>query len=305
MIARTPKALSFAFATAIALAGTAARAAEPPSKQAVQEASVHFDRGVKLFEDGDYKLSVVEFRRSYQAVPDYRTLYNIGEVEFQLGNFAEARRTLQRYLEEGGARVPPSRRADVERDLEALRIRTAYLHVNVNVAGADIEIDGQRVATAPLHGALLVNGGSHTIVARKTGFVSATNDVALAGAEEKTVALALTPVPAEPVASASSGPAWIGWGVTGALVAGTVGMGVSWESASADLADTKSRPTTQAELDQKAHSVETRRAITVSLGAAALVAAGISTYLTLAPSRRAEPTRARVDVSPFGVSGRF
>lgn len=305
MNARIPNAFPLGLALALALTSASAYAAEPPSKDAVREAAVHFDRGVKLFEDGDYKLSVVEFRRSYQAVPDYRTLYNIGEVEFQLGNFAEARRTLQQYLDAGGTRVPAARRADVERDLDALRIRTAYLHVAVNVAGADVEIDGQRVGTAPLHGALLVNGGAHTIAARKAGFVSATSDVALAGAEEKTVSLALTPVPVEPAAGASSGPAWIGWGVTGALVAGTVGMGVSWESASADLADTKSRPTTQAELDQKAHSVEARRAITLSLGAAALVAAGISTYLTLSSGRRAEPTRARVDVSPFGVFGRF
>jgi hypothetical protein len=282
------------------------------SPQSVKDASVHFERGVKLFEDGDYKLSLVEFRRSYQSAPDYRTLYNIGEVEFQLGSFADARQTLQRYLEEGGGRIAPARRADVDRDLEALRIRTAYLRVAIDVDGAEVRIDGERIGTTPLRRRLLVNGGPHTITASKPGYLASSQDVALAGAEEKTVTLGLLPAPEDRPATSGIGPAWIGWGITGALVAGTAGLAVAWDSASSDLADTKSRPTTQAELDQKAQAVDTRRAITLSLGSAALVAAGISTYLTLARGNASPPSAAgrrgpaaRISVSPGGLVGSF
>jgi hypothetical protein len=309
------KRLTFPAFVAIALLAGSAGAAETP----VQEASVHFDRGVKLFEDGDFKLALVEFKRSYEAVPDFRTLFNIGQVHFQLGNFAEARRTLLRYMKEGGTRIPEQRRKDVERDLDALKIRTAYVTIVTNVAEADVAIDGEHIGRAPLGEKLLVNGGPHTITIAKQGFLSERRDIALAGLEERSLEIRLAPTPAPEVKVDSGlGPVWIGWAATAALAAGTVGTGVAWQSAKSDLADTKSRPTTRAELDQKAETVDTRRNIATALGAATLVTAAVTLYFTITrkpalsggttPALNTHHTQAagmRVEMSPTGVVGVF
>ncbi|MBV9946426.1 MAG: tetratricopeptide repeat protein, partial [Myxococcales bacterium] len=61
-------------------AGTGAGATGATSAaaaQASEDASVHFKRGLQLFDEGDYTLALVEFNRAYQLAPNYRALYNI------------------------------------------------------------------------------------------------------------------------------------------------------------------------------------------------------------------------------------
>lgn len=315
---RTTPLSVFFFAAATTLLAHAGDAAAdtrpPPSEAAVKDASQHFDRGVKLFEDADFPLALVEFKRSYEAVSDYRTLFNIGQVQYQLGDFAEARRTLTRYLTEGGARIPAARRTEVERDLDSLKIRTALLRIDVDAADAAIAIDGQRVGTSPLPDQLLVNGGPHTIVVTKAGYSPMSYDVSLAGTEGRVIAIHLVPAPAQEVHVTSSGlgPVWIGWGLTAALAAGTAGMGASLGSASSALADAKSRMTSKAELEEKASAVDTRQTITFVLGGATIVAAGVALYFTLARKNAAfsgPTTGARsaphFAVGPSGVGATF
>src|SRR5262249_21153170 len=184
--------------------------------------------------DGDYKLALVEFERSYELVPNFRVLYNIGEVEYQLNNYARAFRTLKSYLEQGGDRVPANRRTAVEKDIESLRIRTARLGVTVNVEGADVLVDGERIGRTPLAERELIDAGNHRVTVRKAGYVEATEPVTLVGGDEKTIALTLaaTPAPMEPAppsrqvievhheAAPGLGPVWIGWGLTSALAVG-------------------------------------------------------------------------------------
>lgn len=304
--------------SAVLLSASVASAQAPapvaqPSTTAIKKASVHFERGVRLFGDADFKLALVEFQRSYEAAPDFRTLYNIGQVHFQLGDFAEARRMLSRYLEEGRTKIPDARRKEVEKTLEALKIRTALLGIRVDVAGAAISIDGQQVGTAPIADRLLVSAGPHTISVTKSGFVTKTMDLALAGTEERDIELHLEPVPMQEVQVSTSGmgPVWIGWGVTAALAAGTAGMGVAWENADSSLAEAKTRPTSKSELEEKVKAIETRQTLTLVLGGATLLAAGISTVFTLArsgslrPATEPEPAKPRLAVSPFGVAGTF
>ena len=68
-------------------------------------------------------------------------LYNIGQVCIQLGQYANARRTLEEYLAKGGDGLPADRRAAVDEDLEMLVHRTAYLTVGANLEGAEVLVD--------------------------------------------------------------------------------------------------------------------------------------------------------------------
>lgn len=48
-----------------------------------------------------------------ERLPSYRILYNIGQVQQQLSQFAKALASLERYLAEGEGKIPDDRRAIV------------------------------------------------------------------------------------------------------------------------------------------------------------------------------------------------
>src|SRR6188508_754890 len=77
-------------------------ASAPPSAEAQAEAARRFEAAVKLYGEAEYPLALAEFERVYELAPDYRVLYNIGQVNMQVGRYARALRTLQEYLKRGG-----------------------------------------------------------------------------------------------------------------------------------------------------------------------------------------------------------
>ncbi len=180
-------------AAAAPAAGDAAPA--EPSPEAVKEAAQRYERGLELYSEGDYGLAVIEFERAYELVPNYKVLYNIGQVRIQLGRYAKAKKALEEYLEKGGDQIKPERRDAVKHDLEMLAGRTALLTVITNEPGADIVLDGLVVAQSPLTEPLLVDAGEHTLEVRKPGFYAKGSPVKLAGREETTVTLEITKVP--------------------------------------------------------------------------------------------------------------
>lgn len=290
----------------VILGGHTSRADGPPTAAAVDVASTHFERAVRLFEEGDPKLALVEFRRSYEAVADYRTLYNIGQVLLKLGAFAEARVTLERYLVEGGDRIPTSRRESVMLNLDALKLRTAHLTFHASESGAEVTLDGVRLGATPVP-RTLVSSGAHVLTVNKPGFEVLAQEFALVGGEERTVELTLVPSSLPPQSTDGPSPgAWVVWGATGLLAAGAIGTTFAWQSASADLAAAKGRVTTREELDDKKGTTETRMTIAIVLGTATLAAAAAALYLTLArktPSPRSPSAFA--PSGPLGFHGTF
>lgn len=266
----------------------------PARADDASDAEQHFKRGLKLFDEGDFKLALVEFERSYELSPNFRVLYNIGEVQFQLNRYADAYRTLGKYLEVGGDRVLPNRKAEVDRDLESLKIRTAHLRVNVDVAEAEILVDGERIGRAPLAQSELVDAGPHRVAVQKAGFVSATESISLVGGDDKTLTLHLAPIPVakeepRPVIvreSSGLGPVWVGWGLTAALAVATVGSVALWQGADGKLEDLKKTQSSSGERASQARTVDTLQTVSLIAGAATLVTAGVSLYLTLRPRGR-------------------
>src|SRR6185503_569963 len=95
-----------------------------PNDEAIQEAARRYDLGLKLYAEGEFRLAVIEFERTYQITNDYRVLYNIGQVRIQLGNYARAIGALNEYLKSGGDKISEERRKAIESDLDMLASRT-------------------------------------------------------------------------------------------------------------------------------------------------------------------------------------
>ncbi len=302
----------------------AAQAAAPhPALVAAEEGKAHFLRGVALFQEGDFRSALVEFRRAYELSHNYKVLYNLGQTDFELQDYAGARSSFQRYLAEGGGEIEAARRASVEEDIKKLGARVARVEIKANVADAEVLVDDVVVGKTPLKEPVLVSIGRRKITLQKGGAVSAPRFVELAGGDLAPVTLELAegaPAvtgPAAPVAppvvvvAPASHPRtalWAGVGATGALTLGAVVTGVlalgAHSTAETDLGTLGIAASTV----QSAHSKTATLALATDiLGGAAIVMAGVTIALGVTSKGDAQPPRAALTVGPRGalLSGRF
>jgi tetratricopeptide (TPR) repeat protein len=274
------------------------------------EAKQRFDRGFELYEEGEYSLALIEFNRAYELVPNYRVLYNIGQVCIQLGQYANARRALEEYLAKGGEELADDRRAAVNRDLEMLSHRTAFLTIGANLEGAEVLLDDVLVGKTPLGPALLVDAGVHRITVRRSGYLPKTINVTLAGGDEQTRNLALEPQPEEKQTIVvrerevveDNSTTWIvaGWVTTGVLAAGAVVTGIMGANEADELDKLRGGLAADYDgdlpnrLEDAKSNAKTLFLVSDVLTGAAVVVGGLSLWITLDPPRPEQP----VDTPP-------
>jgi hypothetical protein len=300
-----------------AASGKSASAAETKKK-----AMEHFETGLKLYEDGDFSLALIEFERAYSYIADYRVLYNIGQVSIQLGRYARAALALQQYLKAGGAAIPAARGNSVRDDLKMLEGRTAHLQIESNVQDAEILLDDVRLAKTPIVEPLLVDAGEHRLTVQKPGYVSRTERLVLAGRDESKLQIDLAeepksaPIAALPIASAQPPPrqtepppaakpmsrrtqlVYVGAGATGLLVVGWAVTGYVGIKAAGNLHDALQRPATQSELDTLKHKARGWLLASDIVGATALVTGGTTLYFALKGPSQEQP---KVGLAQLGL----
>ncbi|MCA9594052.1 MAG: PEGA domain-containing protein [Myxococcales bacterium] len=150
------------------------------------EARERFDRGLKLFDQGDDEGALAEFSRAYALIPNARVLYNIGLVQAALHRPVAAVDTLAQLLKAPGDLPKPLLdNARVVHDEQAKRIAT--LNVTVNVPRARIEVDGVNVARAPLDAPLRLAIGAHHVAIVAPGHRPSWHGLTLAGGESQTL----------------------------------------------------------------------------------------------------------------------
>jgi tetratricopeptide (TPR) repeat protein len=302
--------------------GNEATGATPETVDPMEEARLRYARGLALYEGAEYVLALVEFERAYQLSPNYRVLYNIGQVRIQLGRYARAFEALTQYVKEGGDAIDPARRAAVQKDIDMLAERTASLTVRTKEAGANIQLDGVVIGVSPLAGPLIVDAGEHTIGVRKVGFYDRFQSVTLAGRDARTVDFEL-------VKFKQDGPAvvverrterhiverpasplmWAGWAATGTLGIGAGVAGYFGIQKAQELESMRTQfPVKHDEMQKTKNSARTLFLAADIMGASAVVLGGVSLYLTLSSSDKAvnkvtrrAPGNVRIGISPKGV----
>lgn len=318
-------------AASIAITPIAASAQPAPpvgaKPEVPDEGRDHFNRGVALFREGDYRAALVEFRRAYAISHNYKALYNIGQTEFEVQDYAGARTSFQKYLVEGGAEIEAGRRAEVEADVKKLDGRVAKIEIKTNADGADILLDDAVIGQAPLKEPLLVSAGRRKITVQKGALPPVTRFVEVAGGDTSSVTIDLvvaaepaprvgvpapTPLVAEPIAPPPSRTAlWISLAGTGALTTGAIITGVLALGAHSD-AETKLATRGVAATDvEAAHTkAATLGLVTDVLGGAAIVMGGLTIVLAATSGKghvdAAKPAAA-LQLSPRGAmfTGQF
>lgn len=178
--------------------------AEPTTERA--EARTHFDRGVTLAKQRNYRDALSEFQLAYAAFPNYSVLYNIAQAQILLERPSAAIATLERYLAEGGTQIDAQRRREVDASISRQREKTASLVVSVEPSGALVTIDDEPIGRSPLAGPVRVDVGQHHIKAALDS--GATREITLEFAAQQELSARLDLRPAEdPPRSPPSPPA--------------------------------------------------------------------------------------------------
>lgn len=324
MISSASRAHARSLAALVALVGTSLTFAALPSARVahadtpvaagVKKAGKHFQRGVALYNETDYRAALVEFRRAYETAPNPAVLYNIGQTYYQLQSYAQALTTFERYLAESGDDA--SHKKEVDDTVEILRARVGKLQLAVNLDGCEITVDDELAGKTPIGEPVLVSIGRRKVIAMCEGRPAETRIVEVAAGDVLEVKIFLAPNVALQPASLRGGAStsktsttnWrkIGWITTGVLAAGTVATGVLALLASSDLDDERhTYPSSLDALDDKASKLRQLSIAADVFGAATLVVGGLTLTFTLSSSRSREKVQLSVAPNGMSLSGTF
>jgi hypothetical protein len=308
-----------ATAVALLLATVPVSAQVPGTEAAQREAQRRFRAGVELYRDGDAAAAAVEFRSAYDLAPNYRVLYNLGQVAYQLHDWVGARSAFQRYLDEGTSEVAEPRRHEVEQTLATLAQRIGTIVVEGG-AGEELRVDDVKIGRAPLATPVEANVGPRKVSWTDAAGSEVTRVVEVVGGESARVRIPPRLAVADRRARAdarvdAAAPRrlpeppqarnlWLPWTATAVLAAGGATAAVVAARASQDLQNARGEfPASMTEIDRLQHRTRLWAAVADGLFIGAAVFASVSLYLTIAgddETTRTRPRRNSISIAPNG-----
>lgn len=274
-------------ALTIFAAVAASSVSTPARAETSDQVNALFKKGVDFYKEADFRAALVEFKRAYDVSNhDYRVLYNVAQCEYQLTNYVGALNAFEKYLADGGSQIKDEKRGEVLSEIAKLKGRVGLVTFKVEPTTAKLTVDGD---VAKVGDAVKLNPGSHRVEASEAGFERTSESVEVGSGDVRTVEIKLKKAASSgpaPAGATDTGPSWtgpiVGFAVTGGLAIGTVVFGVLASGKSSDLADAKKLPNpSPATLKSLDGDVGTFALVTDVFLGATVVAAGISTYLTI------------------------
>lgn len=162
---RSSLAFSVIVGVALCLGGFSAIGGEPKDKKAAQKA---FKSGSELFTAKEYREAATEFRRAMELAPSWKIHFNIGQCEAAAKRYGRAFEAFQLYMVEGGDALGAQRESEVQAELTKLKSKVGALQVRAP-DGAQIWIDEELRATAPLSGNIYITAGKDHQIELKEG----------------------------------------------------------------------------------------------------------------------------------------
>ncbi len=172
--------------------GDGAAAAVAAEGEPATESRRHFDNGIKLYRDGNFRGALVEFEAAHEIVPSAGALRNVALCQKALFRYAEAAETLRSLLRGHGAELAAGDRATIEAAITELDGLVGVVVLVVSPPEAAVTVDGRTVTAEERAAGLRLNVGEHTVTAAAPGYAPLTSVVSVAsGRHEVPVELAL------------------------------------------------------------------------------------------------------------------
>ncbi|NUO48877.1 MAG: PEGA domain-containing protein [Polyangiaceae bacterium] len=195
---------AWCLAFAIALAAVDAGADENP----IEQAEGLIREGVALRVEGREAEALERFRKAHATHPSARALGQMGLASKSLRLYVQAEQCLKSALaEESDAWVVQNREA-LEQARDVVAKQLASLAVRSNVNGAEVWVNGARVATLPHAEPIRLPAGTARVELRAAGYRTATKEAQLPAESmnEMEIRLDANPLAAKPPAAGSQAP---------------------------------------------------------------------------------------------------
>jgi hypothetical protein len=248
---------------------------------------------VQLYEADNFEAALIEFSTAYKLSKNYKLLYNVGICQMATKEYGPAAESFRQYLSEGGSEIGDARRKDVQDRLAKLGLMITRVRVASNApAGTTLLIDDRPAGQLPLTEPISVKTGRRQFSVTVAGkaFIKAVDvtsgDVATVDlvVDEAALHPGPTGLPAEKPVETDSGPSfpWPLWVLTGALGGGAAVTGILAVNARNDLGETRAQFGADPDkIDSDRSKAQTLGNVTDVLLIGTVIAAGISTYLTI------------------------
>jgi hypothetical protein len=171
--------------------GTQPGARKPLSQSLSGPAKADFEAGKLLATDGDFAGALIKFQNAYEISKDPRLLWNVAFCHKNLRHYAKVLATLKRYIEEGGQALGPSDRKEAQDLIELIEPFTTRATFTVSESGAAMYVDDELVGSSPLSAPVVLDIGERRLRVVKEGFRNFERTLAIGGAREVTVEVAL------------------------------------------------------------------------------------------------------------------
>ncbi len=156
---------SLAFAQLLAAAPSFA---DPPN-EAVKMARRRFQEGVAAVDAGNYEAARVAFQQAYALKPHPSVLRNLGQAELKTGRHLEAARHLATFVRDTTYGTAAERDA-ASKSLAQAESQVGKLTIEVDVAGAEVTVDGELAGRTPIVDPFYAESGDRVILIRKEGY---------------------------------------------------------------------------------------------------------------------------------------
>ncbi len=155
---------SVAIAIAGAIAVAPASAAKPRAKGGDLARARALDKeGAKAYGEGRYRDAIRYFEEAYRLGGPAFELWNVAKCYIRLDEPEQAVEMLEKYL--ATPNLPKQDRREASKQLAALKNRPSTLSISSTPAGAEVIVDGKRLAErTPL--AISIPPGRHTVLVR-------------------------------------------------------------------------------------------------------------------------------------------
>ncbi|MBS2026797.1 MAG: hypothetical protein JST54_02735 [Deltaproteobacteria bacterium] len=179
-------------ALVLALVLGAAPAAAEKEDPARQKAKQLIQQGTALYSEGDYQDALGKFRAAYEALPNPKLFFNIGQTAMKLNDAAAAANAFGAFIDQT---LPTSdlaqQRAIAQRDLQQLGQQLARLKLVLEPSDAQVTVDGEKADPSGTY----MSPGSHKIHASADGFAPKDVVVELHAAENRSEPVRLVAAP--------------------------------------------------------------------------------------------------------------
>lgn len=173
----------------------AAEAPEPEEAPEMRRAREHFEEGLRLAGREFWRPAAAEFEVSLRLHATAPALLNQALCLQRLFRYTQALAAFERYLQDYGDALSVARRARVQERITEIRSMLGEVEVFVNIGGATLIVDGERVGTSPLPSPLMLPSGQHRVEAQLDGYQTAQQTVWASPREPQTIQLELARVP--------------------------------------------------------------------------------------------------------------